>query len=270
MNLQNLFRCVCVLAIAAGNASAQILLSDDFSYADGPIHTVSGGAWTIHSPVPPGIPLAIQSGQAFIDQNDTTAGRDDAGRLLSASFDATTDNTSKIYSSFTVNFTALPVSSTSGSYFAHLKSSAANEFYARVGATVESAAPGAFRLAITNETWPTAALFQFPQDLSLNTTYRVVTRLDLATDQSTLWINPVNESSTSVTATDAISYAAGAISAYALRQGTSNTSGAPGDLFVDNLFVGQTFLDVIPEPSTTALGVLGLAAICGFRRARKT
>jgi hypothetical protein len=238
---------------------AQIVLTDNFDYPDGAL----GSPWVIHSG---SVPLNVVSGRAFINQADATGGGADLNRLFSTTFDPTTDNTTSLYAAFTVNFSALPFAGSTnafGSYFAHFKSSTANEFYARVGATTEGAAAGAFRLSIANETWNSAATMEHPTDLFLGTTYQVVMRLSLGTDQATLWINPLNESSTSVTATDAISFPAGGlINAFALRQGTSGTpsDAAPGALYLDNLLVGTTFASVIPEPSSFALLALGLGA----------
>jgi hypothetical protein len=237
------------------------LLNEPFDYPNGAL----GSPWVIHSG---SIALNVVSGSAFIDQGDTSSGRADLNRLFDngVTFNPATDNTTSLYASFTVNFSALPFAAGTnlyGSYFAHFKSSAANEFYGRVGATTEGAAPGAFRLSLANETWNSAATVEHPTDLFLNTTYQVVLRLSLDTDQSTLWINPVDESSAGVTATDAIGYASGAINAFALRQGTTGSApndGAPGDLYLDNLLVGTTFFSVIPEPSSFALFGLGIVA----------
>ena len=48
-----------------------------------------------------------------------------------------------------------------------------------------------------------ANAIEFPTDLSLNTTYKLVVKYDLKTQNTTLWINPDSEASPSVTATDA-------------------------------------------------------------------
>ena len=242
--------------------NAEVVLQESFDYADGRLVDVSAGAWTVHSGT---IALNVAGGQAVIDQADTSGGREDVNRLFSVTYDPATDNSTKLYAAFSVTFSALPAST--GSYFAHFKSSAANEFYARVGADTEGAAPGTFRLAIANETWNSTASIEYPQDLALGVSYDVMVRLDLATDQGTLWVNPVDESSTSVTATDTILYAAGSINAYALRQGTSDI-GAPGTLTLDNLRAGTSFTEVqaVPEPSTFALFGLGGAALLMRRR----
>jgi hypothetical protein len=256
---------IAVLALSTGSTKASIVLNEPFNYADGPLTNVAAGIWNYHSGSGgPANTLNVVSGRAFIHQNDVTGGRDDYNTLLSASFDPSTDNTTKLYTSFTALFTALPINlgtNTYGSYFAHLKSSAANEFYTRVGASTAGAAPGTFRLCVGNESaFSSASPTFFPQDLNLNTPYFVVSMLDLATDQSKLWVNPLLESDLSVTATDGITYSAGQISAYALRQGTSGSSGnlgGPGDLFLDDLKVATSFLEVVPEPGSVVLLALG-------------
>jgi hypothetical protein len=249
--------------------NAEVVLLENFNYADGQLSGaagVAGGAWINHSGT---IPLNVVGGQALIEQPDTAGSREDINRLFSVTYDPATDNSTKLYAAFSVNFSALPVSV--GSYFAHFKSSAANEFYARIGADTEGAAPGMFRLSIANESWSPSATMEFPQDLALGVTYEVMVRLDLASDQGTLWVNPTDESSVSVTAADLIGYAAGSINAYALRQGTSTSGtdvGAPGTIKLDNLRAGTSFTEVqaIPEPSTFALFALGGAGLMLRRR----
>jgi hypothetical protein len=257
-------------------AQATILLQDNFNYADGDITNVAAPLWNYHSGGgTAATALNVVSGRAFINQNDTTSGLGDANRLLSSSFDPATDNTSVIYVGFTVNFAALPFNtgtSTAGSYFAHLKSSAANEFYARIGANTEGAAAGTFRLAVATEAWANGAgTVEFAQDLTLNTDYLVVMKYDLFTDRATLWVDPLNEASTSVVSTDAPGYAAGGvINAFAFRQGTSNSTGAPGDIYIDNLAVGTAFGEVVPEPSVGAMGLLALVGMVGRKMGRRS
>jgi hypothetical protein len=254
------------------SAQATILLNESFTYADGDLTNVSAGAWGYHSgAIDVTNDLSVVSGRAFINQNDGASNHRDYNRLLSTTFDTATDNSSLIYVGFTVNFAALPFNSgtsTAGSYFAHLKSTVANEFYARIGANQEGAAPGTFRLAITTEAWANGAgTVEYAQDLSLNVNYQVVMKYDLFTDRATLWVDPLSEASTSVISTDAPSYPVGnIINSFGLRQGTSNTTGAPGDIFVDDLIVGTSFVEVVPEPTSLCLVAIGTGAVLLRRR----
>ena len=256
------------LAATLTAAYATTLLNESFNYPDGDLKVTSGGLWLSHGGGT--TPLNNAGGRAFIDQNDLTGGRDDYNRPLDASFDPSTDNLTKLYAGFTVNFSALPFNSgtwTKGSYFAHFKSSASSEFYARIGATA-GVTPGTFRINIANESAISSAV-EFPLDLNPNTDYLVISMLDLATDQAKLWVQPTLETDPSVSGTDAISYAAGATNAYALRQGVSGTSpnqGASGDILIDDLRVATSFVEVIPEPSILALASLGGLALLLRRR----
>lgn len=256
-------------SVAGLSLRAQVLLDESFNYPDGQLSQVATNVWVTHSGGER--PLNVSAGAAVINQADFVGGGEDVNRALSVAIDPSVDNSTQLYAAFWVNFSSLPVNQgtyTSGSYFAHFKSTALNEFYARLGANSEGAAPGMFRLAIANETWTQSASIEYPMDLALGVTYEVVIRLDLATDQTTLWINPQDESSPSVTATDPITFSAGTLS-FALRQGTSGVNpnrGAPGILSIDNLRVATTFAGVIPEPSTFSLLLLGGAALLARRR----
>jgi hypothetical protein len=256
--------------LAASSVHAQ-LLSESFNYANGALETVSSGAWSIHSGT---AALNIDGGKAIINQGDATSGLADLNRPFTGAvtYDPTTSSAS-IYYGLTVNFSTLP--NAVGSYFAHLKSStAANEFYGRLGANTEGAASGSFRLAISSEGWSAVTTTESPTDLSLDTDYRVVVRYDMSSDRATMWVNPVSESSTSVASTDAPTYAAGSvIGQFALRQGTSGTpAGFPGMLTVDDVLVGTTFAAVatpVPEPEEwAAIAGAGLIGFALWRRRR--
>lgn len=164
---------------------AQVILYEPFTYPNGQLTANSGGLWTPNTGT---APLNVTNGAALLRQVDTSS-REDAYRGLTTTFNPATDNTSKIYGSFTISYSVLPTTGDSdGSYFASLRSSA-NGLYTRIGATTAGAAPGSFRIGIGNGTWSAAASIKLAQDLVLNTSYQVVFRLDLATDQSTLWVN---------------------------------------------------------------------------------
>jgi len=145
-------------------------------------------------------------------------------------------------------------------YFAHFKD-AGNFFGARVFMTAPAVAGNGYRLGISgnstliaSETWGS--------DLAFDTTYRVVSSYTFDTGTSQIWINPVNEASPSVTATD-VAFS-DAMEAYALRQSTSNSM-----QLIDCLKVADNFDEAnicIPEPATIALVLLAGLGMVGLRR----
>lgn len=217
-------------------ARATVLLSDSFSYPDGAITNVSGGVWTEHSS---GTPCQVVSGQAQV----SFSGAEDVHAALAGQpFSSGT-----LYASFTVKCVTLP--SSAGSYFAHFVSS--GTFHCLVWASTLNAAANKFRLTIGNTaSGTTASTGQLGVDLSTNTTYSVVIRYDIASAQSTLWLNPVNETDPGVTASDLPS-ATNNISNFSLRQATGM-----GTMLVDNLIVATTFAEVTGTQSNVAAYVI--------------
>ncbi len=219
---------------AFGFAHGAIVLTDNFTYADGAITAASGSPWVNHSGTAgeaniASNQLALTSSESE-DINASLAGQPYTSGLLTAAF--------------SVTFTALPGSS--GSYFAHFKNSG-NLQRSRLTSFTTGAASGFFRLGISNDGDATVPV---PTDLSLNTTYSVVMTWNLATNQSTLSVN----GGTAVTDTDAAS--AITVTSFAFRQ----NSGI-GTMTVDNLSV-----DYVPEPATALLGSLGLLGLLRRRR----
>lgn len=270
--MKKVFGILSALVCSVSLASAQTYLIENFSYANGPLVGASGSTWSNHSGTAG--TLIVTNGSLFINQAGVTASREDANRLLTLSStnitfapDLNANNSDNfLYSSYSVTFTALPLNST-GSYFGHFKSSTANEFYGRIGASLTNAAAGTLRVGIANETWPTAAIY--PQDLNLGTTYTLVSRHNVDTGESTLWVDPLTELSTSVTALDPRGFA-GAINAYAFRQGTQTAGvGDPGNLLIDNLLVGRTFTDVVPVPEPGIISLLAATSALFLWRLRR-
>jgi hypothetical protein len=108
------------------------------------------------------------------------------------------------------------------------------------------AAPGNYRLGIANLVGATATNAQmFPQDLLQGTNYIVVTALSLSNGFSTLWINPLSQSSPSVTDTTPATSATNlySISDYELRESGANG----GSISVSFLKVGTSFDAVFPS-----------------------
>lgn len=140
-----------------------------------------------------------------------------------------------LYASFEVNFTNLPTAG--GGYFSHYKDDGTLNFRGRVFSSSQSAPAGQFRIGVANTAAAITTNGLHPTFLTTNQTYKVVTRYNIATAETTLWINPSSETSTRVTAADAAGNVA--VFSYAFRQ----DSGI-GVFTVDDLKVGTEFADV--------------------------
>ena len=124
-------------------SGAALLLNDSFSYPDGPLVTVSGGAWAHHSGSSGEV--MVSSGRVLLSEANT----EDVNASLAGQPYTSSGTTNVFYASFTVKFTSLP--SSGGAYFAHFKDSGSN-FRARIWALTSGAATGKFRLGISSTT----------------------------------------------------------------------------------------------------------------------
>ncbi|MBI3849802.1 MAG: hypothetical protein HY298_05870 [Verrucomicrobia bacterium] len=244
-----------VSALTTGTRAA-IVLNEDFNgYTNGPIVGNSGNTlWASHSGTLKQMQVLNQQLSVLGSQSEDV----NATFTLNPPYDTTNNPTvSALYASFTAKFTSTP--NGAGNYFAHFKDDGTVNFRARIFALTNGAAAGKFRLGIasTNSASTTAGFTNYPVDLDLNTTYTVVTRLDLTNGISTLWIDPTNETDLSVTATTSISNVL-AVSSYAFRE-----SGGEGNKLIDDLAVGTLFKDVAGTnrpPSITAIPNQNIAA----------
>lgn len=221
----------------AFSAHGIIILSDDFDYPDGPITNAPGTIWINHSGGGSNQEALVVSGKL---QLTSSRSEDIHAALTNQPYLANTGVT--LYASFTINFTALP--SSAGTYFAHFNASTSHRCI--LWASTSGATSGAFRLGIGNTSGATATSGQITNNLALNTTYTVVTRYNVGTGVSTIWLNPTNENDPSVAATDSPSSVT--INNFSLRQATGI-----GTLFVDNLRVGTSFSDVAAATNSPPL-----------------
>src|SRR5208283_3421902 len=123
-------------------AQAVLLLSDSFSYPDGPLVTVSSNVWVHHSGSVTG-EVAVVSGLVLLNEANT----EDVNALLAGQPYPSSGSTNVFYASFTVKFTSLP--SGGGAYFAHFKNSSTT-FRARIWALIGGAVLDRFRLGISS------------------------------------------------------------------------------------------------------------------------
>jgi len=168
-----------------------------------------------------------------------------------------------LYSGFTFNLSAAALPTISGDYFAAFRDGSGYD--GRIFAMAPTGtAVGKYRLGLSNSA-STASVF-WASDLDPGTDYRVVVRFTQngATDFVSLWIDPVDDSSTSISTTaEALS---ATLTAFAFRQAGT----AAGASSIDDLVVATTFAEAIPEPSTWALIGLGLGfALWTARRRRQ-
>lgn len=212
---------------------AGLVFTEEFNYPDGPLVSGSALLWNTHSGS--NDQMRVTGGRILVTSTNT---EDVSAFLGTSSFPA--GGGWILYSSFTAEFKRLP---TSADYFAHFKSTGSSAFGARVFVTTNGAASGRLRLGIANSGgFPSAV---FPLDLPTDVIHTVVTRYNVGTGQSRLWVNPAAESSPSVTATDnAFPFE---VFTYAFRE-----SSGIGDILVDSLKVGTAFTDVmVSRPSLT-------------------
>jgi hypothetical protein len=229
-------------------ASADVLLTEYFDYANGDLLTVSGGAWVKSSG---SSPLNVLDGQAVV----TFANTDDDYRAFSPLDEGS------LYYGFTVQTNTAPT--TTGSYIAALwdgDTGADTDFFGRLQVARGSTA-SKVKYGIINES-PNAVVYYTASEFDLGTSIQVVVRFDFSTMTSTLWLNPIDESSTSVTDTVAAEFTgpASTLGNMLLRQASGVGSSA-----VDNLAVATTFdgaIAPVPEPSTWALLVAGAGVFC--------
>ncbi|MGZ4975031.1 MAG: lamin tail domain-containing protein, partial [Limisphaerales bacterium] len=149
-----------------------------------------------------------------------------------------------LYVGFTLNQTSLP--GANGDYFIHLRDVSGTNFAAKVFASTGNAASGKFRLGVSNRA-NTPPNVQFPLDLSLNTTYRVVVRYKIGVASSTIWVNPASPNDVGATATDTSTPFD--VSGIGIREsGTPTTPTTAGSQAIDNIIVSSAFSDVTTFP----------------------
>ncbi len=248
MNRRVGFSIVVMLAMA-NLASAAVLTQDDFSY----VGALTANGWAAHSGA--GAKQIMSDGQVATLEQSSGSGED-----VNRSF-PTLGPTDIVYAGFDLN---LPYSLNpngvnplaAGLYFTHFKDSG-TAFRARTG-VVSPKDDGDYALAIHADNANLGAGNFWPEDLYFDTTYRVIISWDAATGTSHLWLNATTETDPKITHVGTITGTL--IQGFALRQSAEYTGGQT----IDNVLVGTTFADVVPEPATLVLLAGGL--VLGLRR----
>ena len=226
--------------------NTNVVAIDYFGYdTSGSLDTVSGGFWQ-HLSGPFG-QMQVGSGTVTVDMSANTENLQTS--LLGAPY--RTNSGATLYASFVVNMDPtsdpLKMPIVNGTYFALFNdgSGVTGPYECRVIVATNGAAPGYYRIGINNFGADATTAQLFPQDLSPNSNYVVVTALVLTNGFSTVWVNPSSQSSPSVTDTTPAPAATNLynIAAFELRESGANG----GSVNVSTLKVGTTFDSVFPS-----------------------
>lgn len=236
-----------VVVLAASQARAGLITNDTFSYADGDLQTVSGGIWSNFSGATP-LNVTNINGNGWASMVSANA-KDD--QLI---FGGPHSN-DVLYAGF--DLMVLTQNAGVGTYFSLFKDASTGNLFSRVYLTNDGTS---VRIGIGNQsTFPTT----FDGLLTLGSTNHIIVKWDeTGASTATLWVNQTSEAATNMVAIDLAAIQHANIIAFGLRQG----SGQQGTELVDNLLIGTTFADVVPEPSTVLLVGAGLMGLLAMRR----
>jgi hypothetical protein len=242
-----------VLTAFASAAMAGSLLTESFTYPDG--NLTSNATWSVYSGT---IPTDIQvvSGQAAGTGN---AAPDDHTALSAARL-----ATDKTYMCFDVSITD-PGGAPKLVYFAELKDAGSSLLVGRTYVVPLTAGGWTFGVSVTSTNTTTAGVTPFSNtSLNFGQTYKVVVAYDGTAKTATLWVDPVDESSTNVVDTNAGSTSV-AVDHFGLRQSSAASAFPPNGTYgagsanwaynVDNVGVGVSMADacgaIVPTEHST-------------------
>lgn len=237
--MTKLFGSLFLFCLLACSARAAILMQEDFNYTDGTLTSVSGGNWTAFSGS--GVyPVQISGGViSFTNVASGTSGEDDK-RDFSA---AVTNGT--LYLRALVTMTTTPPSAkTNGDYFLALYStnSSGGGYAPRI--FVNAQTDGGWSFGMTNSG---STPVHWGADLSVNTTYQLFVRYNLATRTAAFGVFDTGTTPTEdqLTVTSPASTVTAPITSIAIRQGSSALFAG----IIDSITVGTSFSDIDGTPS---------------------
>jgi len=205
-----------------------VILNEPFDYPDGTLLNLTG-LWIPHSGTNDG-PVTVNGGKAQL----ITTNREDINITYNSPTVRIADGVI-LYARVDVNFVSAPTSA-NGSYFAHYLGTAGGSFRGRIFAGRRDLPAGQFQIGLANNS-ATASVWH-PTVLTTGEPVTILVRYNVSTGISTLWVNPSNETSPSVTGTD--SPFPNDMVSFALRQDTGF-----GSLDVDAIKIGTAYADVL-------------------------
>ncbi len=239
--------------------NTNILTLDFFNYDNsGSLDTVSGGFWQHLSGVFNQVQVSSSpsGGSVTID----TAGNTENIQTSLLSGPYSTNAASKVtqlYYSFVVNLqNVFNMPNSNGTYVAMFNDGSGNtanvEDLFVVG--TNGAAPGLYRVGIADNVGATvASAHMVPIDLVPGSNYVIVTSLTLSNGVSTLWINPTNQSSPSVTQARDAGTIVYNISDFELRSSGNESGNIAGAVTFSGIKVGTAFNSVLQLPQVNSL-----------------
>lgn len=250
-------------------AEATTFFADGFNYADGDLtvydgtgDNVSGGLWVPHSGTGFPTSIVVSSGQAVVNSGNPAS--EDANRSAGAII--ALGETWYYGALLTVNDKRADTAvGLNNDYFMHFKDGG-NGFIGRAyvdDPNVADPTKYTFGLSATSG----GQVAKWGADLDFGTQYKLIVSYAVDTGETSLWVNPVDASSTKITDLNASAMLT-AIEALGMRQDFS-TGGGDYEVLVDAVAIGNEFGDVlraVPEPTSCVLALLGLAAVAASRR----
>lgn len=221
-----------LLTFASLPAHAEVLLSEAFSYPDGPLVNAPATKW--------------QNQEGTSGQIEVAGGKlalkDGGFEVVSALLAGQPYSSGTLYAGFTVRFFDLP----SGvSHFAAFNAENGLRNLGRLYATTEGAAPGYLRIGLS--TFMNPLNNTVPVDLSPYQEFRVVLRYEPQSLGVTVWVNPVTEAEGGVQPREDFSTFPSPISSLVFRQNPDTGDGRL-TMLMDNLVVATTFAEAKDAP----------------------
>ena len=212
--------------LISGASFGQVLASDDFSYANGPL--VPNGGWTNHSETEGD--LLVASNHLLIEHG---APSEDAHLPFTAV-------SGKIYYAFdfTVIDPGAAIPDGDNEYFAHFHEVGAFNFRGRMDIVV---APNGGDFSVGISSTGSTADATWPNDLTYGTSYRATVMYDQDANMAQLWIDASTETDTSILGDDEDDPGT-AINSFAVRQSDSDLNET---IIFDNLIVSQSFNETL-------------------------